>query len=92
MNTIKKNADDYPLSKRIRNSVDFRRNEIKNGKLEVEEGTPVDQIDYHCHVDDVDKKMIDIPTTKDDKTKETTKAYSPFSDPTKYPILKNIIR
>ena len=87
---LKKKSGVSPLSTRIRNSVDYRRTQIKAGKLEIEEGYPADKIDYHIHV--VEKDMIDIPTKKDGKTKETVKENAPFVNPTKYPILKSNIK
>lgn len=88
---IKKNGNLPKLSTRIRKSVDRRREEIKKGKLEIEEGTPVTQIDYHVAFEDK-KELIDIPSKKDEITKEYVKEYAPFADPTRYPILKNIIK
>ena len=88
--TVKKKANSSPLSARIRNSVDLRRTDIKAGKLEVEEGTPLDEIDYHSYVED--RHLVELPKKKDEKSKATVKAGSPFANPTKYPILKNAVK
>ena len=85
---LKKKAGLPPLSQRIRSSVDLRRKQLKNGRLEMEEGAPLDEIEYHNAAED--GSLIDIPSTgrKDCKVK----APSPFASPTKYPILKNSIK
>jgi hypothetical protein len=85
---LKKKAGLPPLSQRIRSSVDLRKTQLKKGRLEMEEGAPLDEIDYHEAA--MDGSLIDIPSTgrKDCKVK----APSPFANPTKYPILKNSIK
>ncbi len=85
---LKKKAGLPPLSRRIRSSVDQRRTQLKKGRLEMEEGAPLDEIEYHNAAKD--GSLIDIPATgkKDCKVK----AASPFVNPTKYPILKNSIK
>ncbi len=80
----KKKEKEIPLAERIRNSVEQRRSELKQGSLEIEEGTMLDEIKYHNLAED--GTMIDIPA--DGKVK----ASSPFAKPTKYPILKNSIK
>ena len=52
--------------------------------LEMEEGTLLEEIDYHLKA--ADGSLIDIPS---DKKK---KACSPFVKPTKYPVLKNSVK
>ena len=81
----KKKEKDVPLAERIRNSVEQRRSELKQGSLEMEEGAPLDEINYHIKAED--GSLIDLPA---DKGK--VKASSPFSKPTKYPILKDSIK
>ena len=68
--------------------MDQRRTQLKKGRLEMEEGAPLDEIEYHNAAKD--GSLIDIPATgkKDCKVK----AASPFVNPTKYPILKNSIK
>ncbi len=79
-----------PLSDRIRNSKEYRQKQLEAGTLEIEEGTPLKDIEYHRKVDDC--HLIDIPKADKKVDKEEVKANSPFSNPTKYPILKNIIK
>lgn len=76
---------DYSLSEQIRNSVDLRKSQLKKGELEMGEECPLADIDYHNSA--VDGHIIDIP-----EGKGKVKATSPFSNPTKYPILKNVIK
>ena len=79
------NPESGTLSDRIWNSVTERMKQLKKGTLEMEEGAPLDKIDYHLLVEE--KKLIDIPSTgnKDNKVKA-------FHTPTKYPILKDSIK
>lgn len=86
----KKEKHDTPLSERIRNSKDFRQEQLVAGTLEIEEGTPLDRIEYHGKVKE--KHLIDIPKADKKVNDEEVKASSPFANPTKYPILKNIIK
>lgn len=79
-----KKEKNVPLAERIRNSVEQRKSELKRGSLEMEEGTLLDEINYHKKAED--GTMIDIPA--DGKVK----ASSPFVKPTKYAILKNSIK
>ena len=75
---------DFTLEERIRNSVAFRKEQLKAGTLEMEEGAPLEEIEYHKA--SAGGRLIDLP--KDSKVK----ASSPFAKPTKYPILKNAIK
>lgn len=85
---IKKEKKPAPLADRIRNSISFRKEQLTSGILEMGEGSPLEDIDYHNKA--MDGNMIDIPSTggKDNKVKKT----SPFATPTKYPILKDFIK
>lgn len=85
--TIKKKENAFTLSDRIRNSINFRKDQLSRGIIEIGEGSPVDDLDYHNSA--VDGSMIDIPSkgSKDNQVKET----SPFATPTKYPIMKDFI-
>ena len=78
----------HPLEKRIQDSVAFRKTQLRQGTLEMEEGTPLDEIAYQKQAL-ADKNLIDLP--KDPKNSKI-KASSPFATPTKYPILKNAIK
>ena len=80
-----------PLRQRIRNSVDYRATQLKCGKLEMEEGAALADIDYHKDADE-GRKMIDIPAARKKKDGKSVKAASPFVNPTKFPILKNAIK
>jgi len=84
----KKDANALPLSTRIRNSKSFRQGQLEAGTLEMAEGEALDRIDYHCKVDV--NGLIDIPNKM--VNGQEVKATSPFANPTKYPILKNIIQ
>lgn len=77
-----------PLSKRIWDSVAEREAELKKGTLEVDERIPVEEIAYHVLAGQND--LLDIPKQKVDGRE--VKSCSPFSRPTKYPILKNVIK
>ena len=86
----RKEKNDTPLSDRIRNSKKYRQAQLEKGTLEIEEGTPLEEIDYHkkvevCH-------LIDIPKSDKKIDGSDVKANSPFANPTKYPILKNAIK
>ena len=87
----KKKENETTLSKRIWNSVTVRRDQLKSGVLEMEEGAPLDEIDYHKLVEKncelKGEGLIDIPSEgpKDNKVKF-------FYSPTKYPILKDSIK
>ena len=86
----RKEKNDTPLSDRIRNSKKYRQAQLEKGTLEIEEGTPLEKIDYHnkvevCH-------LIDIPKSDKKIDGSDVKANSPFANPTKYPILKNVIK
>ena len=83
----KPNPQPVDLAVRIRNSKAFRQDQLSKGTLEMEEGASLEGIDYQKHVKSND--MIDLPADRKDKTR---KAASPFADPTKYPILKNVIK
>ena len=76
------------LCQRIWDSVAERETELKKGTLEAEEGIPVDEIAYHTMA--VQNNLIDIPQQKVDG--KEVKSGSPFVHPTKYPILKNVIK
>ena len=81
-----------PLAQRIRNSVDYRTKQLKEGTLEMEEGAELGKIAYHNDADD-GKKMIDLPIAKKKRKSDAdVKAASPFANPTKYPILKNAVK
>ena len=82
-----KEEKEFSLYDRIDKSVNFRKAQLKEGTLEMEEGAPLEEIDYHRQA--ADGSLLDIPADKKDKT---VKASSPFSDPTKYPILKNALK
>ena len=82
-----KEEKEFSLYDRIDKSVNFRKTQLKEGTLEMEEGAPLEEIDYHRQA--ADGSLLDIPADKKDKT---VKASSPFSDPTKYPILKNALK
>lgn len=74
----------YSLKDRIENSVAVRKEQLEAGTLEMEEGAPLEEIDYHMKA--ADGSLIDIPADK------KAKACSPFVKPTKYPILKDFIK
>ena len=80
----KKQASSFTLEERIKNSVNRRKEELKAGKLEMEDGALLEEIDYHNSASD--GSMIDLPA------KDKKKKASPFANPTKYPILKDFIR
>lgn len=86
----RKEKNDTPLSDRIRNSKNYRQAQLEKGTLEIEEGTPLEEIDYHKVVEDC--HLIDIPKSDKKVNGNDVKANSPFANPTKYPILKNIIK
>ena len=81
----KKKECDTSLSDRIWNSVAERKEQLKKGVLEMEEGAPLEEIDYQRQVKK--KKLIDLPSQgpKNNKVKA-------FYTPTKYPILKDSIK
>ena len=87
----KKKENKTVLPVRIWNSVAVRRDQLKQGVLEMEEGAPLEEIDYHQQVElnsQIEGKgLIDIPSSgnKDNKVKF-------FYSPTKYPILKDSIK
>lgn len=83
----------FSLAVRIRNSVDYRTRQLKEGMLEMGEGAELATIAYHNDADE-GRKMIDIPAAKKKKKKSDAdvKAASPFANPTKYPILKNAVK
>lgn len=74
----------YSLKDRIEKSVAVRKEQLEAGTLEMEEGAPLEEIDYHKKASD--GSLIDIPEDK------KAKACSPFAKPTKYPILKDFIK
>ena len=88
----RKTEQELPLKKRISNSVEYRRKQLKEGTLEMGEGTDLASIAYHIDADE-GRKMIDIPVAKKKKKSDKdVKAASPFANPTKYPILKNAVK
>lgn len=86
----KKEKHDTSLFARIRNSKEYRQDQLEKGTLEIEEGTPLEDIDYHKEVNDC--HLIDIPKADKKIDGSEVKANSPFANPTKYPILKNNIK
>lgn len=86
-----KKENDTILSDRIRNSVTARRDQLIKGVLEMEEGSPLEDIEYHQLVERNSQikgeGLIDIPSigNKDNKVKSS---YSP----TRYQILKDSIK
>lgn len=86
----RKKKNDTPLSDRIRNSKKYRQDQLVKGTLEIEEGTPLDEINYHKDV--TNRHLIDIPKADKKIDDKEVKANSPFTNPTKYPILKNSIK
>ena len=86
----KKVANTFPLSTRIRNSKALRQRQLEAGTLEMEEGAPLETINYHSKVNE--EGLIDIPKADKKVNGLDVKANSPFANPTKYPILKNIIK
>lgn len=80
----KKKECSFSLADRIENSVALRKEQLKAGMLEMEEGTLLEEIDYHLKA--ADGSLIDIPSNK------KKKACSPFVKPTKYPVLKNSVK
>ena len=83
----KKKENETTLSNRIWNSVVVRREQLKNGVLEMEEGADLDKIEYHKQVEQnrliKGKGLIDIPAKDNIKF---------FHTPIKYPILKDSIK
>lgn len=80
------------LYDRITASTNYRKTQLINGTLEIEEGYPLQNIQYH--MDSVNgSEMIDIPAAKKKRKSDLdVKASSPFVTPTKFPILKNSIK
>ena len=76
----------FSLKDRIDKSAAARKSELESGVLEVEEGSPVEVIDWHNNA--LDGSLLDTPA------KSGKKAFKPFSEPnlTTFPILKNQIK
>jgi len=80
-----------PLSIRIKDSVNLRKHQLKAGTLEMEEGYPLEDIDYHKQSNE-GAALIDIPAAREKANGKDVKASSPFANPTKFPVLKNSIK